>query len=217
MHTRIYALCAALLLMTALPAQAANKRDPAKEAVRRLQVQMQQISGEKATLEQDNAAITKARDALKKKADELASSVARTQRRQAALEKEAEALKQDKGKLTEDIAQLKKDLSESQLALRDTRQHLQQETTLKQRLEQDLSSRDKALNVCEIKNQKLYQYHVELINKAQNRGSLGVLLEAEPVLGFKRVEIENLLEDYRDKIDKQKINSVTALQVSPKQ
>lgn len=216
MHTRIYALCAALLVMAALPVQAANKKDPAKEAVRRLQFQMQQISGEKAALEQDNAAITKARDALKKKSDELASSVARTKQRQAALEKEAEALKQDKGKLTEDIAQLKKELSESQLALRDTRQHLQQETALKQRLEQDLSARDKALNVCEIKNQKLYQYHVELINKAQNRGSLGVLLEAEPVLGFKRVEIENLLEDYRDKIDKQKINSVTALQAPPK-
>ena len=216
MHTRIYVLCAALLVMAALPAQAENKKDPAKEAVRRLQFQMQQISSEKAALEQDNAAITQARDALKKKSDELASSVARTKQRQAALEKEAEALKQDKGKLTEDIAQLKKELSESQLALRDTRQNLQQETSAKQGLEQNLSTRGKELEVCETKNQKLYQYHVELINRAQRRGSLGVLLEAEPVLGFKRVEIENLLEEYRDKLDAQQIISAKpATQTSP--
>ena len=57
---------------------------------------------------------------------------------------------------------------------------------------------------------------MELINHAQNRGSLGALLEAEPVLGFKRVEIENLLEEYRDKVDAQKINRAVPTEAKSK-
>ena len=34
-----------------------------------------------------------------------------------------------------------------------------------------------------------------------------VLLESEPLFGFKRVKIESLLEGYRDKLDEQKIHS----------
>ena len=65
--------------------------------------------------------------------------------------------------------------------------------------------RDKELGSCETKNKKLYQYQVELINRAQNRGSLDALLEREPLTQLKRVEIENLLEEYRDKIDNEQI------------
>ena len=207
-----FALSVALSLAATGLAQAASKKDPNKEALRRVQVQMKQISDEKVALEQDKAAISKELDMLKKKSGELESSVSRVNHRKAALEKEVAALGEEKSKLSENIAQLQQALSESQLALRDTRQNLQQETSAKQRLEQNLSTRGKELEVCEVKNKKLYQYHVELINRAQRRGSLGVLLEAEPVLGFKRVEIENLLEEYRDKIDEQKINSVAAAQ-----
>ena len=102
---------------------------------------------------------------------------------------------------------MKKELTDSQSAERDTRNNLQQETSHKQRLEQNLDARGKALEVCEAKNKMLYQYHVELINRAQNRGSLSILLEKEPVLGFKRVQIENMLEEYRDKIDDQKVQT----------
>ena len=202
----LYALSAILLLAAAAPAQAANKRDPNKEALRRMQMQVKQVEDEKAAIEQDKALLSKQLDTLQKKSGELISAAARANQRKTKLEKEIQTLQQDQSKAVERVAQLNKELGESQLALRDTRQNLQQETNLKQRLEQSLSTGNKNLEICETKNQKLYQYHVELINRAQNRGSLDVLLEAEPVLGFKRVEIENLLEEYRDKVDAQKIN-----------
>lgn len=193
------ALCAALLIATPVHAG----KDQNKESTRRVQAQLRKVSDEKAALEQDKATLSQELDTLKKKSGELESSASRANKRKAVLEKEAEALKQDKTKLSEEVEQLKKELAESQLALRDTRQNLQQETSQKQRLEQNLSARGKELEVCETKNQKLYQYHVELINRAQNRGSLGALLDSEPVLGLKRVEIENVLEEYRDKVNKE--------------
>lgn len=195
------ALCAVLLIAT--PAHAG--KDPNKEATRRVQAQLRKISDEKTMLEQDKATLSQELDALKKKSGELESSASRANKRKAVLEKEADGLRQDKAKLSEEREQLKKELAESQLALRDTRQNLQQETSQKQRLEQNLSAQGKELEVCETKNQKLYQYQVELINRAQNRGSLSALLDSEPLLGLKRVEIENVLEEYRDKVDKEYI------------
>ena len=170
-----------------------------------MQMQMKQVQDEKAVVEQEKAALGKELETLKKKTGEIESSVARANRSKAAAEKEAEALKQGKVELNEKIMQLEKQFSENQLSLRDTRQSLQQETTQKQRLEQSLGVRDKELGSCETKNKKLYQYQVELINRAQNRGSLDALLEREPLTQLKRVEIENLLEEYRDKIDSEQI------------
>ena len=211
---RIGGLCtlsAILLLVAAAPAQAA-KRDPNKEALRRMQIQVQQVEDEKAALEQDKATLGKEFDALKKKTGELTSSAARANQGKARLEKEAEALRQDKAAFSEQVAALKKELGDNQKTLHDTRASLQQETSQKQRLEQDLSTRSKASEVCETKNQMLYRYDVELINRAQRRGSLETLLEAEPVLGLKRVQIENLLEEYRDKVDAQRVDPASAAQ-----
>ena len=196
-----------LVLIVASPLYAANKKDPAKEAQRRLQMQIKQVQDEKAAVEQEKAALGKELETLKKKTGEIESSVVRANRSRAAAEKEAEALKQGKIELSEKITQLEKQFSESQLSLRDTRQSLQQETSQKQRLEQNLGTRDKELGVCETKNKKLYQYQVELLNRAQQRGSLDALLENEPITQMKRIEIENLMEEYRDKIDKEQIVS----------
>lgn len=194
-----------LALLIASPLHAANKKDPAKEAQRRMQMQVKQAQDEKAAIEQEKAALGKELETLKKKTGEIESAAVRANRSKAAAEKEAEALKQVKTEQSEKIATLEKQFNESQQSLRDTRQSLQQETSQKQRLEQTLGARDKELSVCEIKNKKLYQYQVELINRAQNRGSLDVLLEVEPLTQMKRVEIENLMEEYRDKIDNEQI------------
>lgn len=203
----VVVLSGTALLAASTAGLAAPKKDPAKAALRQMQVQLKQAQDEKAALEQAKVELGTELDALKKKSSDLASTAARANRGKAALEKEVEALRQDKTKLTEEITQVKKELMESQLATRDTRQSLQQETSLKQRLEENLSARGKALEVCETKNKTLYQYHVELINRAQSRGSLAIFAEKEPVFGFKRVQIENLLEEYRDKVDEQKIRS----------
>lgn len=198
-------LIACLALLVASPLHAAAKKDPAKEAQRRMQMQVKQAQDEKAAVEQEKAALGQELETLKKKAGEIESSVARANRSKAAAEKEAEALKQVKTEQSEKIAALEKQFGESQQSLRDTRQNLQQETSQKQRLEQNLGARDKELSVCETKNKKLYQYQVEMINRAQSRGSLDALLEMEPLTQVKRVEIENLLEEYRDKIDNEQI------------
>jgi len=209
-------LTGALLFAGVDTAQAAAKKDPAKQELRRMQMALKQAQDEKAALEQEKAGHGQELEALKKKMDEQASAAARAKHAKAALEKESASLRQDKARLTEEVERLKKELAENQSALRDTSQNLRQETSLKQRLEQNLSARGKALDDCHAKNKTIYQYHVELLNRAQSRGSLDVLLEAEPVLGFKRVQIEQLMEVYRDKLDEQKVNTTSFSQIQEK-
>lgn len=199
------ALLTAVFLLTAVPGHAANKKDPDKEALRRMQMQVKQAQDEKALLEQDKAALGQEMEALKKKTGDIEASVARVTRSKALADEQAGNLKREKEMLQEKISELERRLTENEHNLRDTRQNLQQETNVKQRVEQNLGTRDKELGVCETKNKKLYRYQVEMINHAQNRGSFGVLLEKEPLSQVKRVEIENLLEEYRDKIDNEQI------------
>ncbi len=210
-------VCSVLLLAAFAPAQAASKKDPDREALRRVQLQIRQMENDKAVLEQDKASLSMELEDLKKKSNALTSSAASANRSKAALEKDAQKLHEAQAKLSEELERLKKELENSQSAERETRTNLQQETSLKQRLEANLGARGKLLDKCEANNRALYQYHVELINLAQNRGSLDVLLESEPVLGFKRVQIENLLEQYRDKLDTQKVQATSLPQAQVQQ
>lgn len=198
-------LLLAAVFLCASPVHAASKKDPNKDALRRLQMQIKQAQDEKAALAQEKDALANEMEALKKKTGGIEAAVARANRARSQAEEQAESLKREHAALTEKTADLERRLAENEHSLRDTRQNLQQETSQKQRLEQTLGSREKELGVCENKNKKLYQYQVELINRAQNRGTLAALLEMEPLTQMKRVELENLLEEYRDKIDSELI------------
>jgi chromosome segregation ATPase len=203
-HLSNYAIiaCAILLAWTPLPSCA---KDVAKDATKKMQLQLRQVMSEKAALEQSKAALDQEVETLRKKTADSESSIARSNRARQAAEKEVETLKHDKTALTEKVAVLEKQLGETGGKLGVTDANLRQVSDQKQRLEQDLAFRGKELSSCEAKNMALYRYQVEMISQAQNRGTLSALLEHEPMVGFGRVQVENLLEEYRDKIDKEQI------------
>jgi hypothetical protein len=61
--------------------------------------------------------------------------------------------------------------------------------------------------VCEDKNLKLYQYGRNLIDQCRDHSASDAVLRLEPFTGIQRVAIENLLEEYRDKLDAQKVRT----------
>ncbi|MDO9448997.1 MAG: hypothetical protein Q7J21_00820, partial [Rugosibacter sp.] len=73
-------------------------------------------------------------------------------------------------------------------------------------LEADLKQKTQALAACEAKNAKLHGYGVDLLDKYEKKGCGAALLQADPFTQLKRVEIENLMEDYREKLDEQKLD-----------
>jgi chromosome segregation ATPase len=63
-----------------------------------------------------------------------------------------------------------------------------------------------AANVsCEAKNLKLYEYSQELVQRYAKKGVWAALAQKEPVTGIKEVGVENLVQEYQEKLDKEKL------------
>jgi len=68
-----------------------------------------------------------------------------------------------------------------------------------------VADQDRRLNDCSAKNTKLYQVNLELLDRYENKGVWDALLQLEPVTQLKRVEIESVVEEYKDKISQQRV------------
>jgi chromosome segregation ATPase len=60
------------------------------------------------------------------------------------------------------------------------------------------------LQSCEGKNIKMFEAAKEVLNSYENKGVMDALLKSEPVLQFKSVEMESIIQEYEDKLVKQK-------------
>lgn len=60
------------------------------------------------------------------------------------------------------------------------------------------------LQSCEGKNIKMFEAAKEVLNSYENKSVLDALLKSEPVLQFKSVEMESIIQEYEDKLIKQK-------------
>lgn len=59
------------------------------------------------------------------------------------------------------------------------------------------------LQICEDKNLKLFEAGQQAVKSFEDKGLLDTLLHDEPLLQFKTVEMENLVQEYEDKLLKQ--------------
>ncbi len=195
-------------------AWASDKRNSEHTALRRVQQQMQQVEQEKAALqqqvsgfEQEKSALSGEKDALAKKVQSAESRTAAEGRKRRSLEKELEAARKENQALQEQKAEVEKRLSELTAQQVDGARQLTVVQGEKKQTEANLVMREKQIASCEDKNLKLYQYGRDLIKQCRDHSATDVILRLEPVTGIKRVEIENVLEEYRDKLDAQKLIS----------
>lgn len=185
-----------------------------REALRRTQQQVQQMRQEKTALEEKLAGFEQEKAVLsqekEKQADQLRGAEARAnsegaKRRQlqAALEamtREKQALQAQKDELDRLVTELTaKQANTTQQLTQSQAQHKQVETTL--------ATRDKQVATCEEKNIMLYRHGRDLIDQCTDRSATDAMLRLEPFTGIRRVGIENMLEEYRDKFEAQKLVS----------
>lgn len=70
------------------------------------------------------------------------------------------------------------------------------------KLESTVKNQTMEIKTCARKNLELYQSDRDLLAQYKNKSAWDALLQKEPVTQLKRVEIENIIESYRDKLDK---------------
>jgi chromosome segregation ATPase len=209
MSSRLGLLLLAMLLCLAgasFHAEASDqKASREREALRRVQQQLAQAQGQIAALEQEKAKLT---EDLEK--SQAASKAAEGQ--SASLQREVKAGKQQQSSQANELAQVKSELSTTAQQLADTRKNLDeatrslnQATSDKTNLEAIKSRNEREISSCESKNLALYELGRTLMERFEKKSCGEILAQSDPFTGIKKVETENLLEEYRDKLDDQKI------------
>jgi chromosome segregation ATPase len=77
----------------------------------------------------------------------------------------------------------------------------------KQTLESELADESRERERCVSKNAKLAQISFELLDRYENKGAFESLLEKEPFTQIKKTELEDLVQEYQDEIDRQTLQN----------
>ena len=205
----VLALCAALLPALAC-AQAAPSRE--QEQIRRLRQQVQQLQQELAGARQAEAAARADSGRRVGEAEAAArraqSGAAATRTRVAELEAELGALRSDHATDQEALRRSSAERDEARAALQQAREELTRRGTRLaegERQSAELLARfraqNSALDLCARHNQQLRTVSLELLDRWQRHDWRDVLTAREPFVQTRRVEIENLVQGYEDRID----------------
>jgi chromosome segregation ATPase len=213
----------ALVLVTAAGswnawAQQDDRR--AREAARRMQQMQQQLTQEKAQLEQDKAKLEKENADKEKQIKQLLAKLKRTE----AGTKQSEA---DAKQKSAEVDHLKAELDAMSLKFVEQREKAdkladnykasvetiktrdaEKETLNVRTLEQReiIGRQSRLIQACEEKNLALYQLGTDLLQRYRNKSVMDALKQAEPFTQLEKVKMENLLQEYSEKMDAKKID-----------
>lgn len=216
----LLALCALLAVPQAALAQADKDKKGAREreVARRAQQALKKAEDEKAVLLREKTEVDdklKAATAKLAEADKTAVGLKAAAGRARVL---AEEIKREKAAAVEQAA------AQASLAarLKEIEQRIAAAGVLQTETQRTLASRDAQLRqlqaalaqartqanseigACEAKNAKLHTYGTELKRLYRDKTAFDAMRQAEPLTGLKSVEIDNLLEEYRDKLSGQR-------------
>lgn len=172
----------------ALPAFAAERKaDPNKGEVRRLQQAQRQLVQEKNELMEQKASAEAALGEVRKKADAEA-------RRVASLNREILALRSARDEAAARLAEMEAELRRTQ----ETQRAAEADG---KRLQFSLNTEKQRHFDCAEQGKVLRKVGAEVLALYESKSCLDSTLQREPFTGLKRVEIENAVEDLRDRLD----------------
>ena len=192
---------------------AAEKKDKAaRRAALMMQKMKQDMEAEKAAMQtQFDTQKKELEDKLKIKDEEFVKLDKRlntAERKNKSLDAEVKKLSAEKVTLETKLQQTQAQLDTTQKNLADLKTlHNQALVDLKfndnqrKTLSTNLAQTTKAVNDCEVKNGKLYQFGTELIQIYDKPSSYEAAMRKEQFFQLKRVELENILQNKQDKLD----------------
>ena len=199
----VFALTSAVLSGTAWCQDDRASRE--RIALRRVQQQVQQALQEKTALEEKLRGTEQEKDKL---AGQINGAHARAKSESAKnqiLQSALDAMTQEKQTLQTQKAELDQRFTDLTAKNAGTERELAQAQAQNKQYQSTISKRDQQVSSCEGKNTKLYLHGRELIGQCRDHSATDAVLRLEPFTGIKRIEIENILEDYRDKLDSERL------------
>ena len=144
------------------------------------------------------------------------------ERKAADLEAEMEGVVQERDRLTDHvatleaaaeqlrgrIAELDADQEKLVAARDDLTQQLTTMTAARQESQANLKRETRRLERCDEHNTKLTAIAKDLMEMYHKKGVMSVLMEKEPLVGLKKIEMDNLIDEYAERVEQEHVDDV---------
>jgi chromosome segregation ATPase len=167
----------------------------------RVMQQLQQLTSERAALQADNAKLKQDLEKVRKELEQAAAGKKALEGRTKALEVAAGRDSQSGKQAGEQLERTRAQLQELIAKFRETAQTLRDVETERAQVKNQLATREREFKTCVDRNAALYNLNTEVLERFENRGFWSSLTEREPFTRLKRVELENLSEEYKYRAD----------------
>ncbi len=167
--------------------------------------QLQQLTAEKAKLQSDLDAANKELEALKAGSAQAAAEQARLQQRARELEQAGEKLRIEGSGNDEALQKSRAQLQELIGKYREMAQALRDVETERDSLKAGKSVQERELKACVDRNAQMYLLTDEILGRLEDQGLWSTLTGKEPFTRLSRTRLENLVEDYRYRVDELKL------------
>jgi chromosome segregation ATPase len=204
--TLMIGLTALLIAAVAMP-QLSRAAD--EDATARVREMLHRTQEALRQAQSDNADLTRAKieaeQKLKAAAVELDAAHSGSKAAQASLNAKLTSVQGAQAQLEQRLNDAAERLTAANAKLGATEQQLAARDSELAQVKQGLQQSQAANASCETKNLKLYSYAQEVLQAYRKKGVWAALSQKDPVLGFKEVDIENVVQEYQVKFASQKI------------
>jgi DNA repair exonuclease SbcCD ATPase subunit len=207
MKIQLAGIVAVALLAAAATASAQTQRSGSDT---RAMQQVQQLAGERAALQSENAK-------LKDELDQARKDLVKATADKASLENKVRAGAADAGRdaasakqSQAEVERLRAQLQELVTKFRETAQNLRDIEGDRVAARSELRTQERELKTCIDRNAGLYNLNTEVLDRMANRGFWSAVGEREPFTKLKRVELENLIDDYKYRADELRLEQQQA-------
>ena len=159
--------------------------------------QMQQLASERTAMQAENAHLKKDLDDVRKERDQLKKAQLAVDQRAKSSEAALARTTAQRESTEQELTQLKAKMQELIGKFRETLQTLRDAETQQAATKTVLAAHDRDLKTCIDRNLALYKLNGEVLTRMEKRGVWARVAEAEPFTKIKRVELENLVDDYK--------------------
>lgn len=200
---------AGLLILVTLSAGLASAQTARTGGTANAQLlqQLQQLASERTALQAENAQMKKDLDAIRKDRDALKKAQQAVEGRAKASETAFAHTTAERESAEKEVQQMKDKMQELIAKFRETVQAMREVEVERSTFKQNLATRDQELKVCVGHNTALYNLNAEVLDRLEHQSVWSRVASAEPFTKIKRVELENLVDDYKSRAGDQVLKS----------
>jgi len=186
----------AAMALPAVKAHAQSETDRLRDALRSATAQVRSLEDQRTAIQAQLAEVTRARDALKAEVDTAKAQVRKVEAdyRQAVHE------------FNDRLEERNQTLEKWKEAYIEAATVARTKDSERAKFETESKTFKAGLNACTVKNKELVKVGRDLLQRYDNLTIVDSVAAQEPLIGFQRVKIQNLLQDYGDKVLNQRVD-----------